>query len=126
MIISHTSILTAYIEVDFVGIVIGTLVYSYHKSEHKKSIQIYIAPVLDGKSKNSGRAMDDDKMGTSLSGALIECFIQECKECDHCVQNSSCVVSPWGQRDCRYISLDKGMIMSLWKTIRTAGKWVPH
>ena len=126
MIISHTSILTAYIEVDFVGIVIGTLVYGYHKSEHKKCIQIYIAPVLDEKLKILGRAMDDDEIGTSLSGALIECFIQECEECDHRAQNSSCVVSPWGQRDCRYISLDKGMIMSIRKTIRTAGKWVTH
>ena len=94
MIISHTSILTAYIEVDFVGIVIGTLVYGYCKSEHKKSIQIYIVPVLDEKLKNSGRAMDDDEIGTSLSGALIECFSQECEECDHRAQNSSCAVSP--------------------------------
>ena len=93
MIISHTSILTAYIEVDFVGIVIGTLVYGYRKSEHKKCIQIYIVPVLDEKLKNSGRAMDDDEIGTSLSGALIECFSQECEECDHRAQNSSCVVS---------------------------------
>ena len=126
MIISHTSILTAYIEVDFVGIVIVTLVYGYRKSEHKKCIQIYIAPVPDEKSKISGRAMDDDKISISLSGALIECFIQECEECDRRAQNSSCVVSPWGQRDCQYISLDKRMIMSLWKTIRTAGKWVRH
>ena len=126
MIILHTSILTAYIEVDFIGIVIGTLVYGYRKSEHKKSIQIYIAPVLDEKSKISGRAMDDDEIDTSLSGASIDCFSQECEECDCCAQNSSCVVSPWGQRDCRYISLDKGMIMSIRKTIRTAGKWVTH
>ena len=94
MIISHTSILTAYMEVDFVGIVIGTLVYGYRKSEHKKCIQIYIAPVLDEKSKILGRAMDDDEIGTSLSGALIECFSQECEECDHRAQNSSCAVSP--------------------------------
>ena len=32
-------------------------------------IQVYIAPVLDEKSKISGGAMDDDKIGTSLSGA---------------------------------------------------------
>ena len=75
MIISHTSILTAYIEVDFVGIAIVTLVYGYRKGEHKKCIQIYIAPVPDEKSKISGRAMDDDKISISLSGALIECFI---------------------------------------------------
>ena len=89
-------------------------------------IQFYIAPVLDEKSKISGKAMYDDEIGTSLSGVLIDCFIQEWEECDHRAQDSSCVVSPWGQRDCRHIASDKGMIMSLQKTIRTAGKWVRH
>ena len=35
----------------------------------KVSELVSIAPVLDEKSKSSGRAMDDDEIGTSLSGA---------------------------------------------------------
>ena len=34
----------------------------------KVSELVSIAPVLDEKSKSSGRVMDDDEIGTSLSG----------------------------------------------------------